>query len=505
MRRSSNRGVPFVLTADPTLTANYASLFDAMAATSQTTLVPWAVLRSLAPPPPKSTPLDRTPMPLGLRRFAAALLQSGVPADECIVAPFARLGEVIGPATRLVAISTGDPLGIAMNSTTMTEIVPGRIWTAVGFERTLARVQVLTRGRASVLVGGPGAWQFTPDHRWLRSGRITMVVNGMCEANAGALFQQCLDASPGDPGVIVSGAAPAADDVPPIRGPTTAGCIEVTRGCGLGCKFCVLRHTPMCSLPPDLILHDAAIVAEAGRTRTISLVGEDILRYGGDGVHPNLPALLSLLYRIRETAPDALLQADHVNLCSAARLSDEDLCEVRNCLAVPGQEFVWVNVGVETVNGELLAAAGGRAKMGEASPDEWADFAAEQVRRLLQAGFFPLVSLVLGLPGETADDIEAARRWVAEFANERLAVFPLFYAPPAPPGQGEGRPVPTRAHWRLLADCYRLNFRYVPRLIAEHQRLGGASFLRRSAVQSTGKLQVLLWKTLLRLRALAAR
>ena len=141
--------------------------------------------------------------------------------------------------------------------------------------------------------------------------------------------------------------------IPPILGPTTAGVIEVSRGCGLGCRFCALRDVPMEHLPESTIQADAATNLAAG-ARALSVAGEDLFRYGGSRLNLAPHRVISLLEDLRGLAPDALIQADHVNICSAARMSDAELCAVRRGLTAPGQEFVWVNVGVETVNGSVL-------------------------------------------------------------------------------------------------------------------------------------------------------
>ena len=67
--------------------------------------------------------------------------------------------------------------------------------------------------------------------------------------------------------------------------------------------------------------------------------------------------------------------------------------------------------------------------MGGGDPAAWDEFCEEQVRRLIRLGFFPLVSLVLGMPGETQADVERTLRWVARLREERLAVFPRLPRP----------------------------------------------------------------------------
>ena len=159
-------------------------------------------------------------------------------------------------------------------------------------------------------------------------------------------------------------------------------------------------------------------------------LSEDLFRYGGQGARANPPALLELLRRLRQIPGLGAIQIDHANLCSLAQFSDEELAAVHALLVGPTRcQYLWVNVGIETASGTLLRANGGRAKMGTASEGDWGEFCAAQVRRLCRAGFFPLLSLLLGLPGEREEDVRATLAWVRALSGERIAIFPVLYAP----------------------------------------------------------------------------
>ncbi|NOY82393.1 MAG: B12-binding domain-containing radical SAM protein [Kiritimatiellaeota bacterium] len=484
-----------VLTADRTLTADYGALFDGMAAASQTTFTPDCVMRYLVAPAGRVRQ-GRSPMPLGLRRVEAAIVRSGFSPDAVHAVPSLRLREAVGPETRVVGVSSGDPLGVAMNSTTMTAILPGRIHTAVSFQRIMRTLQRLrTRYAFRVVVGGPGAWQLAAFPDRARQLGVDHVVQGYCEGNVGAVFARA--ASGVRLPFVIQGRDVSPDEIPAILGPTTMGIVELSRGCGLGCDFCVLKDRPMAHLPVRTVLEDVRTNIEWG-ARSLAVATEDVLRYGAKGVRPEVGVVIELLERLRARAGHRLVQVDHVNVCSVAAISDRDLQRIRELLAVPGQRFVWANIGVETVNGQLLAANGGRAKLRPYAPDEWAAGARDQVLRLVKAGFFPLVSLVTGLPGETPGDVRRTREWVRELRKERLAVFPLVYAPLSGPDVTP-RGKLSREQWRLLEDCYRLNFRWVLALVAEHERLGGAPLVRRLLIQALGRGQVLFWKSVFRL------
>ncbi len=125
-----------------------------------------------------------------------------------------------------------------------------------------------------------------------------------------------------------------------------------------------------------------------------------------------------------------MIQLDHANLLSVAQYDDRQL-ELLHDLLV-GRDLrrsVWLNAGVETASEELLkeVGAGGKSPRGEAQ--SWGDFCARQLRRLCRAGFFPMASLMIGLPGEREEHVRETLAWVQSLSDERLAVFPVLYAP----------------------------------------------------------------------------
>jgi radical SAM superfamily enzyme YgiQ (UPF0313 family) len=249
-------------------------------------------------------------------------------------------------------------------------------------------------------------------------------------------------------------------------------------------------------LPEETILSDVATNLSGGG-RTVALVTEDVLRYGGSAAEVRPDRLIALLERIGELTGPRMIQTDHANVASVAAFSDEELRRVWRLLAGRDDErdYVWLNLGVETASGRLLAKCGGRPKMKPWPVDEWGRACMEQVRRLCRAGFFPLVSLVLGLPGETEEDVEETLRWVEELRGERVAVIPMFHAP-VNGAEPFGLRQMTPLHWRLLRRGYAFNFKWIPRVVWNNQQRAGVPLARRAALQALGRLHVLWWKGL---------
>jgi len=501
-------GFHVVLTADRTLMAGYQLLFDGMVAASQTTTTPIPLLgRFLMPRPGVVASSNGHPSvraavaPLGLRRIEAALIDGGFDRESVAVVDQDHLRDAIGPDTRAIGVSSGEPLGLGMNTSTMTAIAGGTIYPAEMFRRLMREVFRLVRERApraKVIAGGPGAWQLARDPAARGEIGVDHAITGYAEGNAARVFRAIVDGEP-LPDVIAGEPVPA-DAIPRIRGATTMGVVEISRGCGLGCAFCTIGRVPMQHLPEEAVAADVAANVANGQ-RNAALLSEDFFRYGAAGAKANPPAVLRLLQRVRQVDGLRIVQIDHANVLSIAQFSDADLQAVRGLLA--GREplrYPWVNVGVETASPRLLRENGGAAKMGTFG-DAWPDACAREMRRLCRAGFFPLASLLIGLPGETDDDVQATLDWVRSVAGERLSVFPMLHAPI----DGTGHALRLNAlHWRLIRECYRLNFRWIPRLYWDNQSNGGVGLPRRCVTQLLARGQMLEWRTLFALRAMGA-
>lgn len=483
------RGVPVVLTADRILMADYHTLFGGMIAAGQTTTTPRVLLsRFLAP-------RARCPVaPMGLRRVEAALLTDGFAESDVAVVEAERLAEVIGPDTRVIGISAGEACGWGMTSTTMTAISGGEIYPQRLVRELAGRIGRL-RGRASgarVVLGGPGSWQLAANDDLRRALGIDHVVVGAAEGNVAQVFAHFVgraSSRPTELPPVITGAGVPPERIPSIRGAATMGVVELSRGCGLGCDFCVMSRVPMAHLPAETILRDVATNV-AGGAGAIAAISEDILRYGARGPNLDPEALLGLLRRVRELPGVGLVQTDHANVTSVAGWSDDRLCELRALMVgATGARFPWINLGVETPSGELLARSA-PAKLGNVDRARWGEVAAEQLRRLIAAGFMPMASLILCLPGETEEHVREALTWVESLSALPLTIFPILYAPidAVPP---PGRENLSKLHWRLIARCYDINFREVPRMFADNERAAGVPASRRALLQALGRGQIL--------------
>ena len=107
--------------------------------------------------------------------------------------------------------------------------------------------------------------------------------------------------------------------------------------------------------------------------------------FDGADVYPLRPQSLDYATEVLYTSESGLPPLVSGSWSHAvARFSDDELAEAYRLFSGNGKQakYVWLNLGVESASGELVASAGGSAKMQPYSSQDWGEVCLAQVRRL---------------------------------------------------------------------------------------------------------------------------
>jgi radical SAM superfamily enzyme YgiQ (UPF0313 family) len=487
-----------VLVADRTLSADYKILFEGIFSTMQTTKVPSAAMRSFVAPRAKTDASGRAVQaPLGLRRVEAGLLRyNGLTADEVAVTTPERLESLLGPQVKIVCFSSSDPLGNGMSNTTTTNFWGGELYTRYFSRQTLSMLlKAKERYGFKVIGGGAGAWQWKQYPDPTAQACLDYVYEGYFEDSGPELFDAVLNGGTAQKHIIA--AKTGADRICPIRGASLLGIIELSRGCGRGCHFCTIAHKKMEHLPHDLILSDLETNVAAG-VRSVVSGSEDFFRYGATGLKPDYDKLRDLLVEMKRVKGLSFMQIDHANITSVAQMTDEQLAEIRRLLTWEAKsKYLWVNMGAESANGHLVAA-NCPGKVAPYRAEDWEGLLYQTAERMTRNDYFGVFSLVLGLPGETPDDVARTRKFVRFLEKQNAVVFPVFYEPYAPAEIEAGKRFTlakmSHEQLELYQACYEINFKKVPLLFWDNQRCGGVPWAKRAAMRMLGKTEIIQWR-----------
>src|SRR5262249_42427815 len=261
----TNGGYPIVLTADRTLMADYPVLFDGMMGTIQTTTVPEAIMRKVIAPRVPTDGVAARKAPLGLRRIEAALLNDGFNREDIVLCAPEDLDICVGPRTKVVAVSSSDPLGRGMSNSTMSDMAGGTLYTHTWYKRLLLGLKEKKETCSfKIVAGGAGAWQLAQNEAARQSLGIDTVVEGYAETQVAPWFHELMYRRELPP--VVNSRSSNENEIPAICGPTSMGVVEISRGCGKGCQFCTIATERMIHIPIDVVASDVERNVERGVT-----------------------------------------------------------------------------------------------------------------------------------------------------------------------------------------------------------------------------------------------
>ena len=420
-------------------------------------------------------------MPAGARALEASLLQWFDREDVVCCFPD-DADRFIGPRTRVVAVSTHNPLGVTFAAGVYTSIFgSSKMPINSHYARKMfGDIQANRfRDQFKVIVGGSGGWQITQTNSWETLG-VDCVVEGRSEStDIRDLFEKAIRGEDLPRQMDVKHPVRREEILVP-RARTTFGVVEMTTGCGRRCQFCVPDLNPQIDVSKSEIMAGVEANVRQGN-KQISLATEDMfiwgqVKTGTPFYFPNREALLDLFTSVVNTPGVEQHILSHCTMAPAVvdptliRKLSELLLEkspihVPLLSSHPKGKILAPLIGLET--GSIRMA--NQIMPGKAVPfpiEEWPSVFLEGLRVMNENNWFPAVTLMVGNPGETDDDVKATIDLVYEVKRRGLFAFfiPSIFTPlhdtrmEKKEGVKETQNL-TKLQWQLILKCWKLNLR----------------------------------------------
>lgn len=479
----ANGGKLIVMTAPLTETVDHAGYFIQMALAS----LPARLEGIINSKYPKWRDVERNGdgsarwMPAGVRLLEAALLRR-YPKEEIVACYPEDLDRFIGPRTRLVAVSTHNPLGVTFAAGVYASIFGSSREPINSHYAKQMFSQIKTnshRANFKVIVGGSGGWQIAQTNAWDELG-VDCVVEGRSESeDAMDLVARAIRGEP-IPRTLDVAHPKDRDGILTPENRTTFGVVEMTTGCGRRCQFCLPDLNPQLDVPKEKIMRAVQANVSQGN-KQISLATEDMfiwgqVRTGVPFYFPNREALLDLYSEIVRTPGVEQHVLSHATMAPSVvdpllieKLSeillDKSPIHLPTHSTHPRKKILSPLIGLETGSTRMARAV----MPGKAAPfsvDDWPSVVIQGLTTLNRNNWFPVLTLMIGNPGETDEDVMATLDLVYEIERRGLFAFlvPSIFTPlhdtrmETKQGVRETRSL-SPLQWQLMMKCWKLNLR----------------------------------------------
>ncbi len=387
--------------------------------------------------------------PYGLRKIESVLIDEGL--DVLTVHPY-DLNKYLDEA-KVLGVSVMDPLGFGPVSVTFTFLLGGTASTKIEFVKLMEKIKPY-REKIKVIVGGAGAWQLEWDSYW--KSQVDCIVIGEAEEIVADLFKAALKGE--ELPKVIKTKSVEVEKIPTIKNPSVNGLVEISRGCGRGCKFCSETLKKRRDIPLDKIIKEAKICIK-GKTRRVILHAEDVLLYKCKSPRfiPNEKAVLNLFSQVRKIANNVSIS--HCSLAAVA--AKPSLVEkINEILEI--EDMFGVQVGLETGSSRIMEKYM-RGKCLPFHPNEWHEVAEEAFLIMHENKWVPAATLIVGMPGETEEDVLKTIELVERLSEYRSMIVPLIFIPMEVCAlKGKLKDIKLNpAHYELLALCMEHNIKWV--------------------------------------------
>ncbi len=373
----------------------------------------------------------------GLRKIESIIIDE-FGEENVVCAHYNELNKFIGNKTKIVGISTMDPMGLAYVSTTYNSLIGfgGEALNASEFEKLLNHTSI-KKYKPKIIVGGQGSWQIIEANSQKRLG-IDVIFQGEAEKDLINIFKKLMNDEQ-VPSIFQAGKIEYRY-VPLIKKAASYGMVEIMRGCGRGCHFCSPTMRTRYSFPIEHIMKEVEINIKSG-AKSIFTVTEDIFLYKcKKNFIPNTPEVVKLYKTIANYPGVEHILLSHGSF--APVLYDKKLLDELTPILIEKTKwnpkthktykkpFISVEMGIESGSVNLMK----KHMKGKALPysvDKWPELIIEAIGTLNDHDWWPLCTIMTGQPDETEEDVIATINLIDDLRSHNAKMFytPVLFIP----------------------------------------------------------------------------
>lgn len=403
----------------------------------------------------------------GLRKVESLLIDE-FGAENVATSHYDTLDKFIGPDTELIAIASMDPVGLAYVSTTYNSLIGfgGDALNASEF-RKLMDHPAIKNSKAKKLLGGAGVWQVDEAGLTDHFG-FDYVFHGEAERSIIPAVKKILAGEQMERDI--HGEKPDPEEIPLIKNAASYGMVEITRGCGRMCKFCTPTMRNRYSVPLETIMKEVEINISQG-SKMIFMATEDMFLWNcKEKFVPNKEALVKLFSSIANHPGVEYIQPSHASL--APIIYDYSVLEELTPILMPKtrwgpldsakykNKFISVEVGVETGSPRIM----NKIMKGKALPfnvDQWPELVVQGIGNYNDFDWWPLCTLMTGVPDETEDDLIRTLELVDDLVGSKSFLTPLLFIPIEEAMLANEKRASleglSELQWEFITKCWRHN------------------------------------------------
>ncbi len=408
--------------------------------------------------------------PYGLRKVEAILLEGGFAREDVVVVHPQELDRFVGPQTKVVGISSMDPTGMGYVSKTYSSIVGGgEPMNRIEFRKLVTHPSI-KKYKPKIIVGGYGSWQLERQHV-SKSYGVDCVLMGGRPGPIVELFKKAVN---GEPIPRIAKADESLDnwnynqEMPITKNVAIHGAVEISKGCGRNCQFCTPTMQHKVDVPLEKIMKEVALSTAQGSDH-ITLITEDLFLYGAKDPRfvPNREAVVKLCRSVAKHPGVKSIQAAHMSLAPVYHDPQmiKELAEVlieKSWYSFDKKPIITAETGIETGSPRLMKKYMG-GKMLPFQPEQWQDVVTNAFGILNDNDWFPLATLIIGLPDEKEEDMLQTLELMDKLKDYNAFYVPLFFVPldncVLMNKKGTEMDALSKARWDFFIKCWEYNIK----------------------------------------------